>query len=121
MEETIIISDKSQALIKKYLPDNATIADMCTFFSIFCDVTRVRIITALCICEMCVNDIAIVLNLNQTTVSHQLKILRDSGMVKYRRNGKIIFYSASNKYIEDVMSAGSAYLGLNEQNNVAEK
>ncbi|MCL2631399.1 MAG: metalloregulator ArsR/SmtB family transcription factor [Firmicutes bacterium] len=99
-------------LIKEYVPSNGVLADMCAFFSVFSDITRVKILTALLISELCVTDIAESLNLNQTTVSHQLKLLRDAGMVKFRRNGKIIYYRASNKYIEDAMSVGAKHIGL---------
>lgn len=111
MEETIIINKEGGELIKKYLPKNAIIADMCAFFGLFSDVTRVRIITALSIAEMCVTDLSTVLELNQTTVSHQLKLLRDAGMVSYRRNGKIIYYSAANEHINNILMTGTEYLG----------
>jgi len=98
-------------LVKKYIPSNSMLADMCNFFSIFSDVTRVKILTALSITELCVTDISESLALNQTTVSHQLKLLRDAGMVQFRRDGKVIYYKATNKYIDEIMATGAKHLG----------
>ena len=106
----IIASLNTCNLIKEYLPSNQDIADMCSFFLVFCDVTRVRMLSALSIDELCVGDIATLLNLNQTTVSHQLKILRDAGLVTTRREGKIIFYRVASEHVETVMNVGAGYL-----------
>lgn len=102
-----------EKVVKKYLPSNAVLADMCSFFSVFSDVTRVKILSALAISELCVTDISGLLELNQTTVSHQLKLLRDAGLVDYRRNGKIIFYSIANEQINEIMMTGAEYLCAN--------
>jgi ArsR family transcriptional regulator len=98
--------------INKYLPENSIFADMCAFFSVFADVTRVRILTILLISELCVNDIATILRLNQTTASHQLKLLRDAGMVETARDGKVIYYKVTNKYVNDIMLTGTIHLGF---------
>ena len=61
---------------------------------------------------MCVTDISAMLSINQTTVSHQLRLLRDLGAVKYKRSGKIITYSLKNEVINDVLLKGVEYLGF---------
>lgn len=104
------LSEHSEALVLQYLPSNAVFADLCNFFSVFTDVTRMKILTALSISEMCVTDLAGVLNLNQTTVSHQLKYLRDAGMVSFRRNGKILYYNANREFVNEVMMSGASYI-----------
>lgn len=109
---TIQLDKESENLIKKYLPTNDILYDLSSFFSAFSDATRVKIITVLCIKEMCVNDIAAVVHMNQSTISHQLRILKDLGIVRTRREGKIIFYSLKSNYIEDVMNVGVKHLGL---------
>ena len=81
------------------------------FFSIFADATRVRILSALAITEMCVTDISRVLNINQTTVSHQLRFLKNVGIVKAARLGKVIFYSLKNDTVNDVLLKGVEFLG----------
>lgn len=92
--------------IEELLPDENILRGIANFYGIFADSTRVKIISALAINEMCVGDIATLLNVNQSTVSHQLKILRHLGIVDYRREGKMIFYYIKNVLVEDVMSLG---------------
>ncbi len=108
--EEMLIDNPTLDLILDYLPNNADLADMASFFSVFGDVTRLKILSALAVDELCVSDIASIANINQTTVSHQLKLLRDSGMVSTRRNGKIIFYRIINPYVNNVMLMGVDYL-----------
>jgi len=105
-----LTEDNLATVVKKYIPSNAVLSDMCNFFGVFSDVTRVKILSALAITELCVNDISLYLDLNQTTVSHQLKLLRDAGLVDYRRDGKTIFYRISNEQINDIMMTGVNYL-----------
>lgn len=81
------------------------------FFSIFADPTRVKMLSALAISEMCVTDLSRVLEINQTTVSHQLRLLKNLGIVKSERSGKIIFYSLVNDTVNDVMLKGVEFLG----------
>lgn len=96
--------------IKYYLPKEKVLRLLAEFFSMFSDETRIKILSALSISELCVNDIANILNLNQTTVSHQLKLLKSVGAVKYRRDGKIIYYSLADKQINDCILTGVNYL-----------
>ncbi len=96
--------------IQEYLPSNADLADMANFFSVFGDVTRLKMLSALSVDELCVGDLSTILDLNQTTVSHQLKLLRDAGMVSQRREGKIIYYRIINKFVSEVMLMGASYL-----------
>jgi DNA-binding transcriptional ArsR family regulator len=102
--------DNLATVVKKYIPSNAVLADMCNFFGVFSDVTRVKILSALAISELCVNDISEFLDLNQTTVSHQLRLLRDAGLVDYRRDGKIIYYRIANEQINEIMMTGVNFL-----------
>ena len=106
----LVASVKTCDLVRTYLPSNQDLVDMCAFFSVFCDVTRVKMLSALSIDELCVGDLATLLSLNQTTVSHQLKILRDAGLVSTRREGKIIFYRLASEHVETVMNVGAGYL-----------
>jgi len=112
MQKVLNLSNNEASVIKQYIPNNAILSDLARFFNLFSDSTRIKILSALAIRELCVNDISQVLNLNQTTVSHQLKILRDAGFVGFRREGKIIYYSLTNKYINEVMLTGVSYLGF---------
>ena len=107
-----LLDDKTVQLIRDYVPRNATLHTLSEFFSACGNATRAKIICALSISEMCVGDLAHVLGLNQTTCSHQLRLLRAADIVRQRRDGKIIYYSLKNRSIEDVMYAGVKFLNL---------
>lgn len=94
-----------------YLPDNDSVRKLAEFFSIFGDISRLRILSALAISPLCVTDIAGILDMNQTTVSHQLKILRNLHAVDFQRRGKILYYKIINNKINDVLLLGVEYLG----------
>ncbi|MBE5745899.1 MAG: winged helix-turn-helix transcriptional regulator [Clostridiales bacterium] len=96
--------------IKYYLPQEKVLRLLAEFFSMFSDETRIKILSALGVSELCVNDIANILNLNQTTVSHQLKLLKSVGAVKFRRDGKTIYYSIADKQINDCLLSGVNYV-----------
>ena len=107
-----LIDDKTEQTVVRYIPRNATLYALSEFFGACSDVTRAKIICALSISEMCVSDLSRILELNQTTCSHQLRLLRAADIVQQRRDGKIIYYSLKNPKIEDVLLAGVEFLGL---------
>ncbi len=107
----ILVDKRVQSLIADYMPSGEILDDLVCFFSIFSDYTRLRIISALAVSEMCVSDIANLLNLNQTTTSHQLRLLKNLNAVKTQRQGKIVFYSLRNELIGDILLKGVEYLG----------
>ena len=111
MTETLLLDRRTQAMVEGYVPAGEILSSLVRFFSIFSDATRLRILSALAISEMCVTDISRVLGINQTTVSHQLRFLKDAGMVKMERHGKIIFYSVENDVVNDVLLKGVEFLG----------
>ncbi|MDD3831711.1 MAG: metalloregulator ArsR/SmtB family transcription factor [Clostridia bacterium] len=97
--------------IANYLPNYDATVKLATFFSLFADSSRLRLISALAISNLCVTDIAQLLDMNQTTVSHQLQILRNLNAVTYRREGKVIYYELTSNVINDVLLLGVEYLG----------
>lgn len=105
-----MLPQAKQNYLIEYMPKETTLEKLANFFSAFSDSTRIKILTALCLCEMCVNDISILLKINQTTVSHQLKLLKQNGAVKSRRSGKLIYYSIADNSINEVMLNGVNYL-----------
>ncbi len=107
----LLLDKKTQGMIENYVPSDEILEELVSFFSLFSDLTRLKMISALAISEMCVTDLASLLGFNQTTVSHQLKTLRDIGAVKYRRDGKIILYSLKNDVINEVLLKGVEFLG----------
>ena len=94
-----------------YLPDKTSTEKIARFFALFADSSRVRLLSALAISPLCVTDIANVLNMNQTTVSHQLRILRDMDVVTCERTGKVLKYKISNPKINEILLVGVEYLG----------
>lgn len=106
----LLIDGKTLALLTEYVPPRETLASLSGLFSALSDGTRLKILSALSITPMCVNDLAAALDLNQTTVSHQLSRLRTAGAVDSRRQGRISFYSIKNKRILDVMLSAADYI-----------
>ena len=95
-----------------YLPDTKSTEKIARFFALFADSSRVRLLSALAISPLCVTDIANVLGMNQTTVSHQLRILRDMDVVACERMGKVLKYKISNPKINEILLVGVEYLGF---------
>ena len=111
MPDTMLLDRRTKDLVKEYIPDGDVLDSIVCFFSIFADHTRVKMLSALAISEMCVTDLSRVLEINQTTISHQLRLLKNLGIVKSDRHGKIIFYSLVNDTVNDVMLKGVEFLG----------
>ncbi len=107
----LLIDRRLQSLVTDYVPSGEILDDLVSFFSIFSDYTRLRMISALSISEMCVSDISSMLKLNQTTVSHQLRLLKNLNAVKTKRQGKVVFYSLRNETLSDVLLKGVEFLG----------
>ncbi len=95
-----------------YLPDKNSTQKIARFFALFADSSRVRLLSALAISPLCVTDLANVLGMNQTTVSHQLRILRDMNVVVCERQGKVLKYKISNPKINEILLVGVEYLGF---------
>lgn len=102
-KERLLIDRKTLELVRSYVPEENALAAMSEFFSALGDGTRLKIISALSITEMCVTDISLSLGINQTTVSHQLRNLRSIGAVKLRRQGKVAFYSLRDDTLLEIM------------------
>lgn len=89
------------------MPLPSVVEGLAEFFAIFSDGTRVKMIIALALGDMCVTELTEALGLNQSTVSHQLRILKDAKIVKAERRGKLIVYSLFNKSVEEIMNLGA--------------
>ena len=100
-------------MVKRVLeqqPDDEYLYDLAELFKVFGDSTRIRILYALFESELCVNDIAQLLNLGQSAVSHQLRILKDAKLVRFRREGKIIFYALDDEHVRNILSMGMEHV-----------
>ncbi|MCM1253049.1 MAG: metalloregulator ArsR/SmtB family transcription factor [Clostridium sp.] len=100
-------------VVKKLLeqqPDDEILYDLAELFKVFGDSTRIKILYTLFEAELCVYDIARLLNLSQSSVSHQLRILKNSKLVKFRREGKSIFYSLDDEHVREIISMGMEHV-----------
>ena len=88
------------------IPDDDVLYDLAELFKVFGDSTRIKILYVLSEAEMCVCDIAQILNMTQSAISHQLKILKQSKLVKNRREGKAVFYSLADGHVKTIMRQG---------------
>ena len=91
-------------------PADEYLYDLAELFKVFGDSTRIRILYALFESELCVGDMAQLLGISQSAVSHQLKILKDAKLVKFRREGKIIFYMLDDDHVRTMLSMGMEHV-----------
>ena len=101
--DRLLIDNKTLGMVRAFMPKEDALAAMSDFFAMLGDGTRLKLISALSLSEMCVTDLSKSLYVNQTTVSHQLRNLKNIGAVKVRRQGKISFYSLKDPVLLDIM------------------
>ena len=92
--------------VKDKLPQEEILYDLAELFKVFGDSTRIKIICALFESEMCVCDLSALLNISQSAISHQLRVLKSARLVKFRRAGKVIYYSLDDEHIKQIFDAG---------------
>lgn len=96
--------------VRDKLESDRTLKDMAELFKALHDPARLKIINALLLAEMCVCDIAALMEMSQPAVSHHLKVLRQGHLVKYRREGKVTYYSLDDEHVELVFKQGLAHV-----------
>lgn len=104
------LDERMRNLIVDYVPEGELLGDLTDLFSVFSNKTRLRIVCALAMSRTCVTDLSDILKINQTTVSHQLRLLRNLGVVDCERDGKIIYYSLKNEIINEIILKGVEFL-----------
>ena len=92
--------------VQQKLPDEDTLYDLSELFRIFGDSTRIRILYVLFEAEMCVCDIAALLGMTQSAISHQLRALKNARLVKSRREGKTVFYALADDHVKTIIDQG---------------
>jgi ArsR family transcriptional regulator len=102
--------DKTVMAISDELPDEDALFDLAELFKIFGDSTRIKILFVLLESDLSVNDIAKVLHMTQSAISHQLRILKSNGLVKYKREGKSLIYSLADAHVNTILSQGLDHL-----------
>ena len=92
------------------MPEEEVLYDLAELFKVFGDSTRIKILYVLFESEMCVCDIAAILNMTQSAISHQLRVLKQSRLVKYRREGKVVFYSLADNHVHTILNQGLEHI-----------
>ncbi len=92
------------------MPEEELLYDLAELYKIFGDSTRIRILYTLFEKEMCVNDIAERLSMTMSAISHQLRILKHSRLVKYRREGKTVFYALADDHVKSIIEMGIEHI-----------
>lgn len=97
-------------IVNETLPEETELYDLAELFKVFGDSTRIRILFVLFEAEVCVCDLAKVLNMTQSAISHQLRILKQNKLVKNRREGKSIFYSLADDHVRTIINQGRDHI-----------
>ena len=106
----IVLKGVIMDIIDKKIPDAQTLYDLAELFKVFGDTTRIRIIAALLDGEMCVYNLSEALEMGQSAISHQLRILRSAGLVRPRREGRTVYYSLDDEHIQLIYNIGLAHI-----------
>ena len=96
--------------VRKNMPKEETLYDLADLFKVLGDSTRVRILWALDEAEMCVCDIAVLLNMTQSAISHQLRVLKQARLLKSRRDGKVVYYSLDDEHVKAIFNQGLIHI-----------
>ena len=104
------VDEQKVALAKSILPDDQEITDLAETFKVLGDPTRLRIVLALARVELCVCDLASLINVTVSAISHQLRLLRGMRLVRYRKQGKIVYYSLDDQHIENIIREAKTHV-----------
>ena len=96
--------------VKSCIPEDETLYDLADLFKTFGDTTRIKILYGLFQAEMCVCDIAALLGMTQSAISHQLRVLKQARLVKYRKEGKVVYYSLEDEHVKRIFDQGLIHI-----------
>ena len=108
--DTVVVHEALVKAVHEKMPDEDKLYDLAELFKVFGDSTRIRILYVLFEAELCVCDIAQTLNMTQSAISHQLRILKQSKLVKNRREGKQVFYSLADDHVRTIIAQGREHI-----------
>lgn len=108
--ESVEIHEDLLKIVNDTMPAETELYDLAELFKVFGDSTRIRILYVLFEAEVCVCDLAQVLNMTQSAISHQLRILKNSKLVKCRREGKSVFYSLADDHVRTIIAQGRDHI-----------
>jgi DNA-binding transcriptional ArsR family regulator len=96
--------------VRKLIPQEETLFELAELFKVFGDSTRIKILCVLFESEMCVCDIAALLNMTQSAISHQLRVLKNARLVKYKKEGKVVYYSLDDQHVKEIFDQGLIHI-----------
>lgn len=108
--DAVEVHEELLKIVNETMPDETELYDLAELFKVFGDSTRIRILFVLFEAEVCVCDLAKVLNMTQSAISHQLRILKQNKLVKSRREGKSIFYSLADDHVRTIIAQGRQHI-----------
>ncbi len=111
-----VIHEEIVNTVRDKMPLEENLYDLAELFKVFGDTTRIKILWALTESEMCVCDIAVLLNMTQSAISHQLRVLKQTRLVKNRKDGKVVYYSLDDAHVKQIFDQGLIH--INEQKTV---
>ena len=103
-EELSVLHPDVVAKVKASMAAEETLYDLAELFKVFGDSTRIKILSALFQSEMCVGDIAVALGMTQSAISHQLRVLKQAKLVRYRKEGKVVYYALDDDHVKNLPS-----------------
>lgn len=106
----LCIHDDIVKRVQEKMPEEDNLYDLAELFKVFGDSTRIKIIWALFESEMCVCDIAYLLNMTQSAISHQLRVLKTARLVRHRKSGKTVYYSLNDEHIQQIFELGMEHI-----------
>jgi DNA-binding transcriptional ArsR family regulator len=104
--KTMFVHEETVKAVMESMPREEQLYELADFFKIVGDTTRIKILHALLVAEMCVCDLSNLLNVSQSAVSHQLRTLRQADLVTFRKQGKVVFYSLKDEHIKQIINLG---------------
>ena len=110
-QDFLCLHEEAVAAVRKQMPDEDDLYDLAELYKVFGDSTRIKILYVLFSAELCVYDIARLLGMTQSAVSHQLRILKNNKLVKFRREGKTVFYALDDDHVRSILKLGMEHLG----------
>lgn len=105
-----VINEEIVKSVSLKMPEEGKLYDLADFFKIFADSTRINILWALEESEMCVCDLAVLLGMTKSAISHQLRTLKNTNMVKFRKEGKNVYYSLKDDHVKQILEMGMDHI-----------
>ena len=110
-QDFLCLDENGVETVRRQMPDEDDLYDLAELYKVFGDSTRIKILYVLFSAELCVYDIARLLGMTQSAVSHQLRIQKNNKLVKFRREGKTVFYALDDDHVRSILKLGMEHLG----------